>query len=173
MNETLKAIRERRSVRKFKACAIEKEKLEAIVKAGLEAPSGMNRQTQIIVTVSEKSTRDKLAKANANVMGRDADPFYGAPVIMVVLAKKDSPTHVYDGSLTMQNIMLAAHSLGLGSCWIHRAREVFDMPEWKSWLKELGISEEYEGIGNCAIGYVDGAYPSQPPQKDGRDFWVL
>ena len=99
-------------------------------------------------------------------MGTTGDPFYGAPVVLVVLADKSRPTYLYDGSLVMGNLMLAAHSLGLGSCWIHRAKETFEREEGKAILKELGIEGDYEGIGNCVIGYA------KEPAKEAAPYWV-
>ena len=123
MNEVIKNIKTRHSVRKFKSDPVEKSLIAEITDAGLYAASGMNRQSPIIIAVTNRELRDRLMKMNAAVMGRDGtDPFYGAPVIFVVLAKKDAPTHVYDGSLVLGNMMLAAHSLGLSTCWIHRAK---------------------------------------------------
>lgn len=173
MNEVLNKIKTRRSIRKFKSDMIPKEILEQIMEAGIYAASGMNTQNTIVVTVTNKEIRDKMSKANAAVMGAtDRDPFYGAPVVMVVLANKGRGTIVYDGSLVMGNLMLAAHELGIGSCWIHRAKEVFEQPEWKEWLASLGIEGDYEGIGNCVLGYVDGEYPDILARKEGRMFIV-
>lgn len=173
MSDVLNKIKTRRSIRKFKSDMIPKEVLEQIMEAGIYAASGMNTQNTIVVAVTNKEIRDKLSKANAAVMGAaDRDPFYGAPVVMVVLANKGRGTIVYDGSLVMGNLMLAAHELGIGSCWIHRAKEVFEQPEWKEWLKSLGIEGEYEGIGNCVLGYVDGEYPGLLERKEGRTFLV-
>jgi len=172
MSEVLTKIKTRRSIRKFKSDMVSKEILDQIIEAGLWAASGRNSQTPIILCVTNKELRDKLSKANAQVMGSNADPFYGAPVVLVVLAKKSWPTYLYDGSLVMGNLMLAAHELGVGSCWIHRAKEVFEMAEWKEWLQTLGIEEEYEGIGNCVLGYADGEYPKQVERKDGRVFYI-
>ncbi len=153
MNEVIKNILERHSTRNFKSDMPPKELIEEIVQAGLYAASGMNRQETIIVAITDKKVRDKLSKHNAAIMGWDRDPFYGAPVVLVVLYKKGCPTGIYDGSLVMSNLMLAAHSLGLSSCWIHRAKETFEMPEWKEYLKSIGTEGEYEGVGNCIIGY--------------------
>lgn len=173
MSEVLNKIKTRRSIRKFKSDMIPKEILEQIMEAGIYAASGMNTQNTIVVAVTNKEIRDKMSKANAAVMGAtDRDPFYGAPVVLVVLANKGRGTIVYDGSLVMGNLMLAAHELGIGSCWIHRAKEVFEQPEWKEWLASLGIEGEYEGIGNCVLGYVDGEYPDILARKEGRMFWV-
>lgn len=168
----LEKMKTRRSVRKFKSDMIPKEILEKIVEAGTYAPSGMNRQSGLIVAVTNKELRDKLSKMNAAVMGANTDPFYGAPVVLVVLADKSAPTYLYDGSLVMGNLMLAAHELGIGSCWIHRAKEEFESEEGKELLKELGIQGEYEGIGHCILGYVDGEYPDAKPRKDGMVCWA-
>ncbi|MBO5336400.1 MAG: nitroreductase [Lachnospiraceae bacterium] len=173
MSEVLNKMQTRRSIRKFKSDMVPREVLEKIIDAGTYAASGMNKQAGIIVAVTNKEVRDKLSKANARVMGNEAtDPFYGAPVVLVVLASKEAGTYVYDGSLVMGNLMLAAHELGIGSCWIHRAKEVFEQPEWQEWLKSLGIEGDYEGVGNCVLGYVDGDYPAVPPRKENRVFYV-
>ena len=171
MNETLKLIKERRSVRTFLPDAVPQEILEQIIEAGIFAPSGRNMQSPIVVAVTDPAVRDRLAKTNAAIMGSDRAPFYGAPVILIVLAKKSCPTYVYDGSLVMGNLMLAAHTLGVSSCWIHRAKETFEMPEWIDWLRSIGITDEVEGIGHCALGYTT-ASPDPIPRKDGRVFFV-
>jgi len=171
MSEVLEKMQTRRSIRRYKSDMLPKDVIEKIVEAGTFAASGMNLQTPVIVAVTNKEIRDKMAKANAKVMGSENDPFYGAPVVLVVLAEKKG-TYVYDGSLVMGNLMLAAHELGIGSCWIHRAKEVFEQDEWKQWLKSLGLNGEYEGIGNCVLGYVDGEYPAVLPRKDNRVYFV-
>ena len=167
MNEVIKAIKERRSVKSYKNNPVPAELLDAILEAGTYAPTGRNMQSPIMIAVTDKATRDKLSRLNAEVMGRDGDPFYGAPAVIVVLADKSRMTYLYDGTLVMENLMLAAHSLGLGSCWIHRAKEVFDSDEGKEILKSLGIEGEYEGIGNCIIGYTDIPPAERKPRKDG------
>lgn len=172
MNEVIKNIKTRHSVRKFKSDPVEKSLIAEITDAGLYAASGMNRQSPIIIAVTNRELRDRLMKMNAAVMGRDGtDPFYGAPVILVVLAKKDAPTHVYDGSLVLGNMMLAAHSLGLSTCWIHRAKEEFESAEGKEILKELGIEGDYEGIGHLALGYADGE-PASHAISESREFFA-
>lgn len=172
MNEVIKNIKTRHSVRKFKSDPVEKSLIAEITDAGLYAASGMNRQSPIIIAVTNRELRDRLMKMNAAVMGRDGtDPFYGAPAILVVLAKKDAPTHVYDGSLVLGTMMLAAHSLGLSTCWIHRAKEEFESAEGKEILKELGIEGDYEGIGHLALGYSDGE-PSSHPINKNRFFFA-
>ena len=171
MSEVLEKMQTRRSIRRYKTDMVPKDVIEKIVVAGTFAASGMNLQTPVIVAVTNKEIRDKMAKANAQVMGSENDPFYGAPVVLVVLAEKKG-TYVYDGSLVMGNLMLAAHELGIGSCWIHRAKEVFEQEEWKQWLKSLGLNGDYEGIGNCVLGYVDGEYPGILPRKEERVYFV-
>ena len=172
MANTLDTIKTRRSIRKYKSDAIPEEILNKIIEAGSYAPSGMGRQPVIILAVTNKELRDRLSKLNADVMHSTSDPFYGAPVVLVVLADKNAPTHVYDGSLVMENLMLAAHDLGIGSCWIHRAKEVFESEEGKEILKSLGIEGDYEGIGNCILGYADVEEPQAKPRKDNFVYWV-
>ncbi len=174
MNEVIKNIKSRRSVRKFKNDMPKSEDIKEIVNAGLYAPSGMNRQATITLAITNKELRDKLSKTNCKIGGwnEDFDPFYNAPVILVVLADKSVPTSIYDGSLVMENMMLAANSLGLGSIWIHRAKEEFEMEEFVKVLKDLGIEGEYEGIGHLAIGYVDGETPKAHEIKENRAFYI-
>ncbi len=172
MNETLQTIMSRKSVKAYKSDQVPKELLDQIVAAGLQAPSGLNKQSPIILVVTDTKLRDELSKLNA---GNDPffrkDPFYGAPCVLVVLADKSVPTYLYDGSLVMENMLLAAHSLGLGACWIHRAKETFEMEEGKAILKKLGIEGEYEGIGNCIVGYPD-MQPQEKPRKENRVFYI-
>lgn len=170
MNEVIRAMEERRSVRAYTDEMPKQEKIEAVIEAGLWAASGMNTQGPIIVAVTNRELRDRLSAMNAEVMGRPGtDPFYGAPVVLVVLAPREAPNRVYDGSLVMGNLMLAAHALGLGSCWIHRAREEFDTPEGKAILAELGVEGDYEGIGHCILGYA-AETPTPKPRREGRVF---
>jgi len=174
MSEGYENLMTRRSVRKYKADAVPEEMIDKIIKAGLYAASGMGRQSVIIVAVTNREIRDKLAEANRKIAGmpEGMDPFYGAPAVLIVLASKESPIRVYDGSCAMENLMLAAHDCGLGSCWVHRAKEEFEMPEWKSWLRNLGAEGEYEGIGHCILGYADGEEPAAAPRKEKRVFKV-
>ena len=167
MNETIENLISRRSIRKYKSDIIPKEILDKIIEAGTYAPTGMNKQAAIIIAITNKEVRDNLSKLNAKVMGSDSiDPFYGAPVVLVVLADKSVPTYLYDGSLVMGNLMNAAHSLGIGSCWIHRAKEVFESEEGKQILKSLGIEGDYEGIGNCILGYPDEEVVTKPRKEN-------
>jgi nitroreductase len=173
MNETLRVLEERRSCRKFKPDMITDEELESVIKAGTYAPTGKGKQSPIIIAVTNKEMRDKLAEENARIMGREGtDPFYGAPVVLIVLANKEIGTYVYDGSLVMGNMLNAAESLGLGSIWIHRAKEEFDEEFGKNILKELGIEGDYEGIGHCALGYIDGEKSKAAPRKENYVYYI-
>ena len=173
MNTTINDIITRRSVKKYLDKPVATELIEEIVKAGTYAPTGRNMQSPIILAVTSKELRDRLSAINAEILGAKSDPFYGAPVVLVVLAKKDVRTRVYDGSAVMENLMLAAHSLGLGSCWIHRAKETFEHEEFKQLLRELGVTDEYEGIGNCIVGYAaPDALKPQQPRKENYVIWV-
>jgi nitroreductase len=176
-NETVKSttmedLLTRRSVRSYTDSIPPIEVIEEICKAGTYAPTGMNRQSPIIIAVTNKEMRDRMSKLNAAVMGVDSDPFYGAPVVLVVLADKNVHTYLEDGSLVMGNLMNAAHALGLGSCWIHRAREVFESEEGKQILADLGIEGDYVGIGNCILGYTAGEYPKARDRKENWVYWV-
>lgn len=172
MSEALEVMRQRRSVRSYKADPIPRELLEKVLEAGTYAPTGMGRQSPIILAVTDKALRDRIAKLNAAVMGRDNDPFYGAPAVLVVLSDKSVPTYLYDGSLVMGNLLNAAHDVGLGACWIHRAKEVFASEEGKAILRELGVEGDYEGIGNCIIGYAAAPLPEAKPRKEGYVVWA-
>lgn len=166
------AEKSRRSVRAYTDELPSDDLIAQVVDAGLWAASGMGRQSPVIVAVTNRELRDRLSAMNAQVMGTDNDPFYGAPVVLVVLAPRDVPTHVYDGSLVMGNLMLTAHALGLASCWIHRAREVFDTPEGKAILADLGLEGDYEGIGHCILGYAAADDPAPKPRNEGRVVWA-
>ena len=165
MNEVIKNILNRRSIRKYKNKDVEEYLIDEILKAGTYAPTGRNSQSPIIIAITNKDIKNKLAKINASVMNSNFDPFYGAPVVLVVLADKKIPTYLYDGCLVMENMMLAASSLGLGSCFIHRAKEKFETKEGKEILKELGISDDYVGIANMILGYPD-EEKAPSPRKD-------
>lgn len=171
-NTTIEDLMTRRSIRNYKSEMPSKDVIEEICKVGTFAPTGMNRQSPIIIAVTDKAMRDKLSRLNAAVLNSDSDPFYGAPVVLVVLADSSVPTWKEDGSLVMGNLMNAAHAKGLGSCWIHRAKEVFETEEGKAILAELGIQGDYVGIGNCILGYIDGDYPTARPRKDNYIFWI-
>lgn len=174
MNDIINAMIKRRSIKKYKPDMIPQECIDEIIKAGLYAASGKGQQSAIIIAVTNKEVRDKLAEINSKIggWGEDFDPFYGAPVVLVVLADKNWFTGVYDGSLVMGNLMLAADSLGIGSCWIHRAKEEFEQPECKELLKSLGIEGEWEGVGHCILGYPDITVDKIPPRKENRVYYI-
>ena len=163
--ETLTTLKTRRSCRAYKADRVEEEKLNAIIEAGTYAPTGMGKQSPIILVIKDQEVRSKLAKINAAAMGMEIDPFYGAPELIVVLANKDIPTYLYDGSLVMGNMLNAAADLGVSSCWVHRAKEEFESEEGKEILKTLGIEGNYEGIGNLILGYAAKPAGAAAPRK--------
>ena len=171
-NEVLNAIKTRRSIRKYKAEQITDEQLDAILEAGTYAATGMGKQSPVIVVVQKPELIAKLSKMNAAVMGTTSDPFYGAPTVLIVLADPERGTYVEDGSLVMGNLMLAAHAVGVDSCWIHRAKEEFESEEGKQILSDLGVTGEYEGIGHCILGYPDEETAEAKPRKDDYVFWV-
>lgn len=167
--QALENIYTRTSCKNYKSDKVDEKLIDEVIKAGVSSATGKNAQSPIIIKITNKKVRDELANLNASIMGRDGiDPFYNAPVVLVVLAKKDVFTHIYDGSIVMANMMLAAHALGLGSCWIHRAKEEFETEYGKKLLKDLGINEEYEGIGNLVLGYEE--VKSNP--KPRKENWV-
>ena len=173
MNQTIHDLLTRRSVRAYTDRMPSKADIETICQAGLYAATGMGTQSPIILAVTNKTLRDRMSRLNAQVMGTDTDPFYGAPVILTVLVDADTAlTPVEDGSLMMGNMLNAAHALGLASCWINRAREVFAGPEGKAILKELGIEGNYVGIGNCIVGYALNPEPQPKPRKENRVRWI-
>lgn len=166
-------IKSRTSVKKYLDKSVPQELIDKIIEAGTFAPTGRNNQSPIIIAITNKEIRDKLSKLNAEIMGiKDFDPFYNAPVVLVVLANKDFPTYIYDGSLVMQNLLLASHSLGLGACWIHRAKEEFNSPLGKEILASLEIQGNFEGIGHCIIGYSDGEPPMPKPRKENYVYYI-
>lgn len=167
MNETIKTLKERRSIRKYQSRQLSQESLDAILECGTYAPSGMGAQSAVMVVVQDQETLAHLSALNAEIMGKPGtDPFYSAPTCVVVLADGTKPTAVPDGSLVMGNLMLAAWSLGIGSCWINRARELFERPEGKALLEKWGLPETCVGVGHCVLGYMDGDIPQARPRKE-------
>lgn len=175
MNEIIQAIKTRRSIRRFKPDMPAHKDIEQIIEAGLYAPSGKDRQATVILAVTQKELRDRMSETMRVIdgYGEGFDPFYGAPVILVVLTAANVITRVYDGSAVMENMLLAAHSLGLGSLWVHRARQEFELPEYKQLLQDLGIEGEWEGVAHCCVGYIDGDPPAASERKGGRVVWVV
>lgn len=174
MGSTLEQMKTRRSIRRYKPDPIPQSVMDQILEAGLYAANGMGYQNTILIQISDRSLRTEISRRNREIGGwaEDFDPFYGAPEMIIVLSKKDWRNRVYDGSLVMGNLMLAAHELGLGSCWIHRAKEEFESDWGKELLRSLGITEEYEGIGHCALGYPEGDLPEAAPRKPGRIYQI-
>ncbi len=167
MNKCIQNMIDRRSIKKYKPDPVPADLISEIVEAGMYAPSGMGRQPCIILAVTNRQLRDRLSAINAKILGREGtDPFYGAPAVLVVLADRTASTYLYDGSLVMGNMLNAAGSLGLGACWIHRAKEMFETPEGKEILKELNIEGDYAGIGNCIVGYADEVREAKPRKED-------
>lgn len=167
MNEAMQTLLSRRSTKAYLDTPVPEELLNKVLEAGLYAPTGRNNQDVICVAVTNKEIRDQLSRMNAQVMGVESDPFYGAPCVIVVLAESTGTTWVEDGSLVLGNMMNAAQALNLGSCWIHRARQMFDSEEGKALLKEWGLPETMRGVGNCILGYPK-AEPAEKPRKEGR-----
>lgn len=173
MNETIKTLLSRRSIRKFTDAPISDEDISLILEAGKFAPTGGNSQSPIFIVVQKPEMVKKLSAMNAAVMGKEGiDPFYGAPMVIVVLADKSKMTYLEDGALAMGNMYNAAFSLGLGCCWIHRAKQMFESEEGKALLSELGIEGEYQGIGNLILGHYDCELPTAAPRKENSVYYI-
>ena len=172
-NIVLKSLKERRSIRSYQNRQVDDEALDAILEAGTYAATGMNRQVPIIVVVQDKETIEQLRRMNAEIMGTpDKDPFYGAPTVLIVLASTERPTYVEDGSLVLGNLMNAAYSVGVDSCWIHRAKQEFESEEGKALLKKWGIEGDCVGIGHLILGYRDCELPAPAPRKENYIYRV-
>jgi Nitroreductase len=167
-NETLRVLKERRSVRAFKPQQITDAELEAVLEAGTYAPSGMGKQSCRIIAVQNKEDIAQLSKMNAAVMGAATDPYYGAPTILLILAGTDAPTPEENGCATTTYLTVAAASLGLGTCWVNRERQMFESDEGKTLLQKWGVTGEYVGVAACALGYPEGDLPAAAPRKEGR-----
>ena len=158
----------RRSVRSYKKEQIKDSELDFVLEAGLYAPSGRNLQAAVMVSITDKQLIARLSAMNAEIMEVDSDPFYGAPCVVIVFADPTVRTGFEDGCLVMGNMMNAAHEIGLGSCWIHRARQMFESEEGKALMAEWGVPAHYVGIGNCILGYADGELNPAAPRREGR-----
>ena len=173
MNKAIEVLYERRSIRKYKSEQISNEELEAVLKAGVCAPTAMNYQSPIIIAVQNKEEIAYISKLNAKIMGNEnTDPFYGAPTLLIVLADANNKNAMKDGSLVMGNLMNAAYAIGLGSCWVNRATELFAMAEGKQLLEKWGIEGEYIGVGNCILGYPDQEHPQMKPRKENYVYYI-
>ncbi len=166
-NQFLAVMKTRRSVRGYRSDMVSEELLDAVLEAGTYAPTGGGRQSPVIVAIREPKLRQTIAGLNAKVRGTDADPYYGAPVIVLVLAKEDANTCVEDGSCVLENMMLAAHAVGLSSVWVHYEKEIFESQEGKSLLRELGLPDTLRGIGSIALGYAMEEPGAAAPRKEG------
>ena len=166
-NETLHTLETRRSCRAYQPQQITEEELAAVLRAGMYAPSAKNLQSARIVVVQDAAARARLTRMNAAVMGSDKDPMYGAPTILLVVADAHNPNAVADGSLVMGNLMNAAASLGLGSCWINRAKEELETEEGKALLRQWGLEGDYIGVGHCILGYPAEEPKPAAPRKAG------
>jgi len=164
--EFLDLLLTRRSVRAYKPDPVPTALLEEVLRAGTYAPTGGGRQSPVLVAVTDKAARDEISRLNAAVMGKDTDPYYGAPVLVLALADPASSTWVEDASCALENMMLAAHALGLGSVWVHREREIFDSEAGKALLRAWGLPETLRGVGSIALGYASGPAPAPAPRKD-------
>lgn len=165
-NDMLDLIKTRRSIRKYRAEQIADEALDAVLEAGTYAPSGKGKQVSTIVAVQDQETLQKLARMNAEVLGRDIDPYYAPPTIVLVFADPQRPTYIQDASCVLENMMLAAHALGLGSCWINREREMFETQEGKALMKKWGLDETLKGVGALSLGYIKGNPPKAAKRKE-------
>lgn len=174
MNDTLKVLEERRSCRNFRPDMVEQDKLEAILRAGTYAPTGMGMQSPLIIAVTNKEVRDRLSEENRKAGGWEEgfDPFYGAPAVFIVLANRDVVTYKYDGSLVMGNLLNAAESVGVNGIWVHRAKEELESDFGKKLLEDLGIEGNYEGIGNCLLGYAAEDVNDPAPRKDNYVYYI-
>ena len=176
MNETIENLKTRRSIRKFKDEQITDEELKTILEAGTYAPTGQGLQSPKIVVIQNPETIKEFSAQNRSYfpidVPEDMDPFYGAKTLLIVLADSERPTYVEDGSSILAVLVNAAHAVGVGSCWIHRAREEFASDKGKELLKEWGIPETYEGIGHVVLGYPDMDAPEPLPRKEDYIHYV-
>ena len=173
MKETLDDLKLRRSCRSYQPQQITEEELQQVLEAGMYAPTAKGAQSPIIVVVQDPETIQELQAMNAKILGKpEASPFYAAPTVLVVLADRRNENRVYDGSCVMGNLLNAAQAVGLGACWIHRAKEEFDSPEGKALLKRWGVEGDYEGIGHCVLGYRADQVPQPAPRKENYLYYV-
>ncbi|HBR08387.1 MAG TPA: diguanylate cyclase [Clostridiales bacterium] len=166
MNLPLENLLTRRSIRQYKAAQITDEELDAVLLAGTYAPTAVGKQSPFMVAVQNQEDLSLMSRLNARIWGRDdIDPFYGAPTAVVVFARAGRPNGIQDATLVMGNLMNAAHAVGLGSCWINRTKETYELPEGKALLEKWGVTGNWEGVGTCILGYTDGKVPEPKPRK--------
>lgn len=167
MNQTIKDLLERRSIRKYKDEQITDEELNTILKVGTYAPSSAGRQPNLIVVLQNKEDIEEYKALNAKHSSTpDRDPFYGAPTVLIVFSDGNYDNYLKDGSAVLTNLVNGAHAIGVGSCWIDRADKVFDSDEGKALMKKWGVDEKYRGVGNCILGHRDGELPEAKERKD-------
>lgn len=172
MNHLYETILSRRSVKSYTGEQVSQELLEQVIEAGRYAPTGMNAMSPVFIAVQNPEMIEKLSCMNAAVMGMETDPFYGAPTVILVLANRERSTWLEDGSLAMGNLQLAAHALGLGSCWIHRCYQMFESEEGKALLKEWGVEGDYAGVGCCILGYQKEEPKPRVARREGQVFYI-
>ena len=163
----LEIIRTRRSYRSYQPEQITDEQLNAVLEAGTYAPTSRGLQSPFIVAIQDEDLKARLAKMNAEIMGVTTNPYYDAPTYVLVFVPSDVPNGIQDASLVMENMMLAAHAQGLGSCWIHREREMFATEEGKELMQQWGLPEGLVGIAALALGYPNGEPSPAKPRKEG------
>ena len=163
--ETLQSLKDRRSIRVYKDEQIKEEELQAVLEAGMYAPTSKGCQSPKMVVVQDPTMIKKLSEMNREIMGVEFDPFYGAPTVVIVFAQAEESPYIEDASLVMGNLMLGAYAVGLGSCWIHRARQMFKSEEGKELMKQWGIPEGYVGVANCILGYAACEHPEAKERK--------
>ena len=166
-NNFLEIIRTRRSYRSYKPEQITDEQLNAVLEAGTYAPTSRGLQSPFIVAIQNDELKARLAQMNAEIMGVTTNPYYDAPTYVLVFVPADAPNGIQDASLVLENMMLAAHAQGLGSCWIHREREMFATAEGQALMKQWGLPEGLVGIGALALGYPDAEPSPAKPRKEG------
>lgn len=166
-SEAWTALCERRSVRRYLPDQITDEELNAVLTAGTYAPTGMDRQSPVMVAVQSAADIETLTRLNRGVLGGEGDPFYGAPTIVVVFADPACPTGVEDACLVLGNLLNAAYDAGLGSCWIHRARETFEIAEGQALMEKWGVPAGMVGVGHAILGYAADPLPAARPRKEG------
>lgn len=159
-NGTIHTILNRRSIRSYKKEQISNDELETILLAGSAAPSGMNGQSAYAYVIQSEEFMSELVKSVEKATGIGRNPFYDAPTVIIVFADSSKFSPVEDGTLAIENMMLAAYSLGIGSCWIYAVKQFFATEEGRTFKKKLGVPDNQMIIGSVALGYPDGKHPA-------------
>lgn len=171
MLETIQDIRTRRSCRKYLPEQVSDEQLNTILEAATWTPTGRGKQSPQMVVVQDAEMLSRLSRLNAQIMGTDSDPMYGAPTAVLVFADASNENGIADASLLMGTLMLAAHAVGVASCWINRGKAMFELPEGREIVKQWGLDSKYDGFAICILGYADEG--GIPPVKPRREDYVL